>query len=209
MKKAASIFISLGVLLSLVACNTDNNKTVEENTIENDRNETEVTEGENNREGNGSIELPELEKQKTVKMMIEGMEEDKLVTLEQHKELGFSTYIPDDMVVETSPESFDVFTNFGGNKNENAKLQISAKTVEQITEQMEIEGFTIEETTEKAYEFTTKEFSLKKEGMIGRVVHFQHNEKDYSLIYFFPEEFADGFGPRADIIVNELVWHDK
>lgn len=215
MKITAKFIILFGLIIGLVGCNTGNDESSEAvpnngNTEATDNNtETDTNETEENTNGNtGDHALPQLEQQKTVKMMIEGMTEDKVVNVAHHKELMFSTYVPDDMIVESNPESFNVFTNFEGNRNENATLRITNKTEEQMTEEIETNGFMLEATNEKAYDFSEKEFSLKKEGMLGRAATFKHNGKDYSLVYYFPEDFADGFGPRADIIVNEIIWHD-
>lgn len=214
MKKAFYIFLLAGLITGLAGCNDNdkNNKEekTEEETAENKdgaaNENTDAAEAENEETEHA---MPVLEEQKTVEMMLEGMPEDKVVKVYHHKELGFSTYVPDDMVVESNPEVFNVYTNFGGTKNENATLKITGQTEEEMTKDLTDNGFTLEAQDMKAFDFSEKEFSLKKDGMIGRAAIFNHNNQDYALYYYYPEEYADGFGPRSDIIVKEIVWHDQ
>ncbi|WP_102349077.1 hypothetical protein [Bacillus sp. Marseille-P3661] len=218
MKKISMFIIIVGVFIGLVGCNTTNENIAEDTPKEENAETNENTkdaETESNEESQEEQPeqpeqaLPELEEQKTVNMMLEGMAEEKVVNVHHHKELGFSTYVPDDMVVESNSDTFNVFTNFGGTKNEDATLKIKSQTETQLIEELEGNGFTIESQDQKAYDFSEKEFSLQKEGMIGRAAIFKHNTKEYTLYYYFPEDYADGFGPRSEIIVSEIVWHDE
>ena len=218
MKKALYLILLAGLVIGIVGCNNNdnNNKDNKANNEETKQtNEEKNGAAEDNKDANDNDKndnetgLPVLEEQKTVKIMLEGMPEDKVVKLYHHKELGFSTYVPDDMVVESNPEVFNVYTNYGGTKNEDATLKITGQTEEEMTKDLTDLGFTLEPQDAKAFDFSNKEFSLQKEGMIGRAAIFKHNDNNYALYYYFPEDYADGFGPRSGVIVKEIVWHDE
>lgn len=220
MKKALYLILLAALVIGLIGCNNNDdnnkdNKPNEETANKNDDNNGVADDNDDNNDANdedkndNETALPVLEEQKTVEMMLEGMPEDKVVKVYHHKELGFSTYVPDDMVVESNPEVFNVYTNFAGTKNENATLKITGQTEEEMTKVLTDIGFTLEPQDMKAFDFSDKEFSLQKEGMIGRAAIFKHNDNNYALYYYFPEDYAEGFGPRSDIIVKEIVWHDE
>lgn len=215
MSKVTYFILLAGLIIGLVGCNNDDKKDdkAKEEKTEQTENKGGAADGatDTNKDGNQNSEevLPDLAEQKTVEMMLEGMPEDKVVNLYQHKELGFSTYVPDDMIVESNPEIFNVFTNFGGTKNEDATLKITDQTEEDVTKDLQDNGFTLGKVETKAFEFADQEFSLNKDGMIGHVAFFKHGDDDYAIYYYFPEDYAEGFGPRSDIIVKEIVWHDE
>ncbi|EKN68936.1 hypothetical protein P9E76_03435 [Schinkia azotoformans] len=204
MKKIFYFVLLTTLIIGLVGCN---NKDDKKNDKANEGN-TEQTENKGEKE-NSEQPLPDLAEQKTVEMMLEGMPEDKIVKLYHHKELGFSTYVPDDMIVESNPEIFNVFANFGGTENKDATLKITGQTEEEVIKNLQDNGFTLGKVEVKAFDFTDKEFSLNKEGMIGHVAFFKHSNDDYAIYYYFPEDYAEGFGPRSDIIIKEIEWHDE
>lgn len=213
MKKVFNFVLLTGLIIGLVACNNNDDKKddkAKEEKTEQTENKGGATEGGNDNDEKETPEqaLPDLAEQKTVEMMLEGMPEDKVVNLYHHKELGFSTYVPDDMIVESNPEIFNVYANFGGTENKNATLKITGQTEEIVTKDLQDNGFTLGKVETKAFEFADKEFSLNKEGMIGHVAFFKHGKDDYAIYYYFPEDYAEGFGPRSDIIIKEIVWHD-
>ncbi len=213
MKKVFYFILLVGLILGMVGCNNNDDKKddkAKDEKTEQTENKGGATEGENDSDEKETPEqaLPDLAEQKTVEMMLEGMPEDKVVKLYQHKELGFSTYVPDDMIVESNPEIFNVYANFGGTKNKDATLKITGQTEEVVTKDLQDNGFTLGKVETKAVDFADKEFSLNKEGMIGHVAFFKHGADDYAIYYYFPEDYAEGFGPRSDIIIKEIVWHD-
>ncbi|HHW39379.1 MAG TPA: hypothetical protein GXX18_19545 [Bacillales bacterium] len=206
MKKILYFILLASLIIGLVGCNNNDDK--KDNKAKGDK--TEQTQNKGGVEKKNSEQaLPDLPEQKTVEMMLEGMPEDKVVKLYHHKELGFSTYVPDDMIVESNPKIFNVFANFSGTENKDATLKITGQTEEDVTKDLQDNGFTLRKVETKAFDFADKEFSLKKDRMIGHVAFFKHGDDDYTIYYYFPEEYEEGFGPRSDIIVNEIEWHDK
>ncbi|MFD1738028.1 hypothetical protein ACFSCX_15940 [Bacillus salitolerans] len=201
------------VLLILAGCGT--NDADNELGTENEQNDQVIEENDtpeggeeqaDEQAGDGSP-LPDLEESKTVNMEIEGETQEIVVNLHHHEQLGLSTYVPEDMVVESDDQTFNVYTNFQGSVNKDARFFIKNQTEEKISTYLEGEGFTLTEAGEKAYDFSDKEFLLEKEGFIGRVATLSEHDETYSIGYYYPSEFADGFTPRSHIIVNELVWH--
>ncbi|MEC1696342.1 hypothetical protein [Schinkia azotoformans] len=206
MKKILYFILLASLIINLVGCNNNDDKKDDKA----NEGKTEQTENKGGAEKENSEQaLPDLAEQKTVEIMLEGMPENKVVKLYHHKKLGFSTYVPDDMTVESNPEIFNVFANFGGTENKDATLKITGQTEEEVTKNLQDNGFTLGKVEVKAFDFTDKEFSLNKEGMIGHVAFFKHGNDDYAIYYYFPKDYAEGFGPRSDIIIKEIKWHDE
>ncbi|TFB21397.1 hypothetical protein E3U55_08770 [Filobacillus milosensis] len=213
MKKFSGLLILLLLLLGACGSNDENNdmnqedenKEQEEQT--NEEAENSVDESEEDKENSG--QSLDVEETKTVDMMIEGTTEEMVVNLHNHEELGFYTYVPEDMVVESDAETFNVYTNFQGNKNKDARLFMMKQSEEEIKGYLEGEDFAFSDVDENAYEFSNKEFHLEKEEFIGRVSLFTHNDENYVLGYYYPAAFADGFSPRSHIIVDEMEWHNN
>lgn len=156
-----------------------------------------------------------LPQKKTIPIMLEGMEEKMVLYLHQAKPLGFYTYIPRDMVAKSGERTFTVYSRFQGKVNQNVKFQLikmghSLNQAEnQLKQRLKNEGFDIQPITQKRFGFAEREFGLKKRGFTGRAAVFQYNERAYALYYYYPPEYADGFEPRLEIILDELVWYDS
>ncbi|WP_077211973.1 hypothetical protein [Bacillus dakarensis] len=211
MKKISILFLI--ILLLLGACGTNG----EHDVIDEKEGQNEQVNKEEDGAGDEVAEedaeqptsMPELEETKTVEMLIEGTTEEKVVKLHHHEQLGFSTYVPEDMVVESDVQVFNVYTNFEGVKNEDARLFVVKLTEKKGTDYLEEAGFTLTEVNNKAYEFSEKEYSIKKKVLIGRVSTFTQNDESYMLGYYYPSEYGDGFSARSNIIVDEMVWHNE
>lgn len=212
MNKFSCLFFIL--LLALAACgkNEDIHNSVDK---EDEQKEQTIVESRETGEGNEQVEeneevpptLLELEETKKVEIEMEGVKEEKVVHLQQHEKLGFSTYVPEDMMAESDDQTFNVYTNFGGNLNKDARFFITKQGEQEIVEYLKNEGFAISSVEEQAFNFSQKEYQLEKEGFIGRLSIFNQNEESYSLAYYYPSEYADGFSARSHIIVQEMVWH--
>lgn len=211
MKKISILFLI--ILLLLGACGTNE----EHDVIDEKEGQNEQVNKEEDGAGDEVAEedaeqptsMPELEETKTVEMLIEGTTEEKVVKLHHHEQLGFSTYVPEDMVVESDDQVFNVYTNFEGVKNKEARLFVVKLTEKEGTDNLEEAGFTLTEVNNKAYEFSEKEYSIEKKGLIGRVSTFTQNDESYMLGYYYPSEYGDGFSARSHIIVDEMVWHNE
>lgn len=201
-------FVLLASLLMLFACNTnDTTDDVEGGqdlpveTPDDDQTDDDSTDDD-------TAILPDLPATKTEKMMIEGMEEEMTLNLLQDEEADFSIYIPDDMQGKFNDGDLDVYTNFGGTLNEDARLFIYEESEADILATLESDGFTTEATDTVAFDFTDTEHALVKDGFSGRIGSFTYQGDEYTIGYYYPSEFGDGFSARLPLIVDSLVWHD-
>lgn len=148
---------------------------------------------------------------------IEGM--DQPITLNFFDgERNFITYVPEDMLAEIvslgEGYTYRFYANYLGNKNENAYLQFYFFSKE-ITEKPEMFGekgrFTIENLDmkpvkegDKMYKWSLEEYSTKGAyGILG-----EHEGQYFSMLILYPGEFAEGFVPRANKIIDHLYWTD-
>ncbi|MDQ0338475.1 hypothetical protein J2S00_001259 [Caldalkalibacillus uzonensis] len=159
----------------------------------------------------------QLPQTKTVPIMIEGMEEEITLHLHEAKQLGFYTYIPQDMTAENKENALLVYFNPGRQKVYKAKLKILAQdgieSVEEMADfvqnQLEEKGFTVKPSQARRFGFSAQEFSISKNNMIGKVSIFEHNERVFGLIYHYPPEYGDGFETRMETILDEIVWYES
>lgn len=156
-----------------------------------------------------------LPQKKTIPIMIEGTEEKMVLYLHQAKPLGFYTYVPRDMIAKSNGRTFTVNSRFQGKVNQNVKFQIikmghSLNQAEsQLKQILKEEGFQLKSISKQRFGFAKREYALSKTGFMGRAAVFQYNGRYYVLYYFYPPEYADGFEPRLEIILDELVWYDS
>lgn len=166
-------------------------------------------------------------KQDTI--LIEGMEETFSFNLVETEGLGFSTYVIEDMIAEQSSsadgDELFVYVNFGGVKNEQAGLRIfspkkeSKVEMEQLITDMKEElasmGLQMKETTlDSHHPFTApdspvhveKVYLLTSNDLGGRAIFFEHDQRPYVLYYHYPHEYGDGFDPRINKLIADLVW---
>ncbi|MBM7649085.1 chemotaxis protein histidine kinase CheA [Bacillus ectoiniformans] len=178
----------------------------EQQAEEPDQGNEEVKENENTE---SEKPLPELEQEKTVKVMVEGMEDERKAYLYQSKELGFSTYVPENLTFEDKEDELLAYAkNTDGSKNEQAKLHIDQLEDANVKEKLESEGFTLSDASEMKFEQSQEEYSLKKEDIVGYASVFEKNGQKYLFMYQYPIEYGDGFEPSVDIIKDEMVWHE-
>lgn len=217
-------FILLTSLLMLFACNADNTtdddaegtenppvETPDDGDAPDDDDQTDVTDDDTDDDSmdDETVNLPDLPATKTKTMIIEGMEEDMTLNLLQDEEADFSVYIPDDMEGTFNDGDLDVYTNFGGTLNEDARLFIYEESEADVLATLESNGFTTEAAETMAFDFTDTEQALVKDGFSGRIGSFMHQDDAYTIGYYYPSEFGDGFSARLPLIVDSLVWHDS
>jgi hypothetical protein len=137
----------------------------------------------------------------------------------------FSTYVPEDMLYEPSSSgegnAHYFYTNFAGRKNERAYMLIfiysegtneavARRSVDSLIARLDtIPGRTLTDTSfqnslfERAYFFP-------RDGMtyFGRIALARYNDRFIHLVIQYPQEYGDGFGPRAHYIRRQWVWLD-
>jgi hypothetical protein len=171
-------------------------------------------------------ELPQRPIEKTDSIRLEGTYQRFTARLVQSDAPpGFSTYIPEDMLYEPGSSGGGhghyFYTNFAGRKNELAYMLIfvypegtaeaaARRSVDSLIARLDtIRGRTLTNTSfqnsifERAYFFP-------RDGIthFGRIALARHNDRFIHLVIQYPQEYADGFGPRAAYIRSQWVWLD-
>lgn len=207
MKKILFVLVLLISIVGLSACGTSLNsdESGNANSIEDPVTDQEVVENDETEQLDENA--GNLAETMEGTLEIEGMEEPTTLYLYQNDDFDFSAYVPEDMVGHFEQNYFNIYTNFNEQKNEDARMFITATPKQTVLAELEAKEFTVKEADTFAYEFSDEEFHLEKQGFIGRVSFFTENGQDYSIGYYYPEEFADGFSARSALIIDNIVWH--
>ncbi len=157
---------------------------------------------------------------------LEGMPHDVRLQLIQEG-LPFSTYIPEnDFVLEqaASDEGTGVrfIAKFGGVLNRDASLSFFFPTEESSQAQMEeliggsqglgaSNGWKTEKLSDASSycPWAVSAYRIEEgEDIIGHACIGMHKGKAFYVIAAYPREYAEGFGPRASLILSEFRWND-
>ena len=114
-------------------------------------------------------------------------------------DLPFYTYVPSDMLTETHTSAHGVayrfIANFAGTRKDDAYLEVfvfpAAMNKDSIV------------ATAKRYRD-----AHKQKGFSNAFDLRMHNNRYYYIARFYPEEYGDGFAPRAQRILDEWQWLD-
>jgi hypothetical protein len=161
---------------------------------------------------------------KTATISVEG--EKIPITLrlyDQYSDL-FTTYFPEkDFIVEGggSGEGTGVrfIANFGGSKNENAYVHVAfmnnLRTLGQVRSFINRKGGLIasngwqvvSQTQNVSYPWAKEKIVFSKgKDITGTLYLGQQKGKAFYIITHYPVEYGDGFPPRADLILRNLVF---
>lgn len=142
--------------------------------------------------------------------------------------LPFSTYVPTDMAAEPvaadEADAVRFVAEFGGVRNEQAFLAVVAlpdeydRAAAQALARIVAQRYGVERV-ERApdapprYRWSLEEWNFQRElpgggTAIGTGALGRHGGRYYYVVTHFPEEYADGFGPRATRILDEWRWED-
>jgi hypothetical protein len=159
---------------------------------------------------------------KTATIYIEG--EKTPITLklyEDYKPL-FTTYFPQqDFIAEgvSSGEGTGVkfIVNFDSSKNENAYIRVffpnGVKTIEQLEAFVNSKSGLIasnkwrvsSRSSNVSYPWAKEKIDFRQgQEIIGTIYLGEQNGKVFYVINHYPAEYADGFAPRADLILQNL-----
>lgn len=50
-------------------------------------------------------------------------------------------------------------------------------------------------------------YALSSADLVGRAIFFEHDDRAYVLFYYYPPEYGDGFEPRANKFIGDIVWY--
>lgn len=155
-------------------------------------------------------------------ILIEGMEEK--ITLNLFDESNaFITYVPTDMVAESSKsddgESTWFYANFEENKNESAYLHVFlfSETTTEKPNLLEADGFFSEydlnmvlvEQDDTNYPWSLEEYhSAYNSDYTAYAILGEHEGQYFVILIRYPWEYGDGFIPRANKILEHFYWTD-
>lgn len=186
--------------------------------------------GEPSEADGGDSEIPAKHRPKTKSDVIslEGMEEPFEFTLYDVPSLQFSTYLADDLVAESGSsgegDTFTVYANFAGQRNEDAKViyfapdssvHTSVNEQAKAAEQTLVdEGYDLlsGKNITKRFDFSERElyFSKQKENghlLLVTVSVFERNNRVYRIMVQYPEDFEEGFMPRVAKMFEDIMWY--
>lgn len=111
--------------------------------------------------------------------------------------VGFSTYLPKDMIFENSAadegEGFFFYANFAGRRNENAFMLVFI--LPQGSQRSDAERIA------EAFKSSRAPLGMNVDVTVG-----EHDDRVYYVAHQYPAEYAEGFLPRALYIRDRWVW---
>lgn len=147
-------------------------------------------------------------------IMLEGMDEPITLNLFQSKD--FITYVPDNLIAEkVSDNLYYFYANFAGIKREDVYMRLnffpdSKTTQPDLTTEKELFtelNLTLEPISADMvpYDWSLSEYT----NMDGAwYVIGEHNGSYFSMLFSYPLEFAEGFMPRVEKVIDYLYWTD-
>lgn len=172
---------------------------------------------------------------RTDTMRLEGMAEPVRLVLARAPTdfpIRFSAYVPDDMTTRFSTEGdgavMDVVAEFGGVRNDLAFVHLYVfpeGTSEQAAESAALayeagHGLPVsqgleplsgdEATARMPWARTAYRFRYQARGQwfAGTLGIGRHAGRHFLLVRHYPAEYAEGFAPRADLVLRTWVWAD-
>ncbi|HHY36383.1 MAG TPA: hypothetical protein GX518_01695 [Firmicutes bacterium] len=171
--------------------------------------------------GPAALERPET---KIDVISLEGQEEPFSFTLLKAENIGFTTYIPEDIIpTVVSTEEGDAvvaYTNFAGQQRDDAYLSFllyrEGITLEEAIagtrELLAAEGYEFPAGTEehRSHPWAVEEFRFTKEddnsNYVGRAAFGNRGNRVFRVMTHMPAEFGDGFGARIARIIADMEW---
>ncbi|ABR47862.1 hypothetical protein Amet_1685 [Alkaliphilus metalliredigens QYMF] len=211
MKKSIFLFtliLLIGVALVLSGCSTP----VEQGPID----EPDIEENGEEQEEQPWMDESQWPKEKMETIMIEGMEEEIILKRFVHEGISLITYVPEDMMGETvsfgESDSVWFYTNFNGNKNEDAFIRFTfypvdneALNIETLAEEYEW-NLAESQTEENRFNWSIEEAQIGDDHITGYVARGKYEERYFVMSYQYPWEYGDGFSPRLQKIIDEIYF---
>ena len=160
--------------------------------------------------------------------LLEGMEEAITLMLFDESEFPFYTYYPEDFLPEIFSESNAVrvlfYTNYGDTINREAYMGVTVYQQGFFTSQedflhemsgeggkfnrREYEWIEKEASDELMYDWTIREYFFMSDEFTGAIFAGLQDDQFFYIETHHPWEFGDGFGPRANLILETFTWRD-
>ena len=177
--------------------------------------------------GEKVAEVPEGPQEKDGQLILEGMEEPFTFHRFHAEKLGMVTYLPHDLVTEpvTSEEGdlVMIWAAFAGSRNVDAYLSLMLYPEEASPESilqerldgLEQAGFTVEDMVRPdeehtyiwAHEAYTWHGNEDGQAYSGIVAVGNHGERLLVVEIRIPSELAEGFYPRAEAVMEAMMWY--
>ena len=162
-------------------------------------------------------------------LVLEGMAEPVTLTLVRAPNdfpLPFSTYATSDFIVESVASTANgdpavrFIAVFGGVRNDDAFLEVAAYPAGTTEAEASAraaravgEGGEVVAPEEASMEWTVRQWRLAaRDPRGGWILGFaglgRHGDRWFHIVARYPGEYADGFGPRADLILEYWRWGD-
>ncbi len=158
---------------------------------------------------------------KKATLSVEG--EKTQITLKLYQNPLFITYFPpQDFLVESTSsgegQGVRFIVNFGGKKNENAYVHLAflsnLQNYSQVSKFINSKNGLIaankwrvvNRNQNKPYPWVKQNIAFSHgKNILGNIYIGEQNGKAFYLITHFPAEYGDGFAPRVDLILRNLV----
>jgi len=130
--------------------------------------------------------------------------------------LPFSTYVPADLVPESGASGDDrtvrFVAAFGGRRTDSAYVAVTIHS-ETVTEEAARRllsaatgGSAPAAQEQQRYPWALAEYSGSTGGVVARGILGRHEGQFFHVLIRYPAEFADGFGPRAAMVLEHWEW---
>lgn len=130
--------------------------------------------------------------------------------------LPFSTYVSRDLLAEAAPAEGVVrfVADFEGRRNDSVQVAVRAHPKGTSEAQARaalvaaLGGGKVVRDENRMTAWAVEEYELQDLDANGRGVLGRHGDRWFHVLIRFPSEYADGFGPRVRIILQEWRWAD-
>ncbi|WP_303864905.1 hypothetical protein [Alkalibaculum bacchi] len=217
MKKIIWYIIVLVLTFIIVACTTQE---VPENDKEDTQNQQEQKDQDDQNDIDKEQPSQDLDLQIEEFIEIEGMKEKITLNLYDKGIIPFRTYIPSDFTTEEvsngEGDAYWFYANYGNKKIDDVyfKLYFFSEITEEEpnlddkdnTFSLMLDGMKTVNTKEKRYGWSIKEFKSPEEpryAILGK-----HKDQYFVMILDYPVEYAEGFVPRVNKILEHFYWTD-
>ncbi|MGF7186512.1 hypothetical protein GGQ84_002624 [Desulfitispora alkaliphila] len=149
----------------------------------------------------------ELPPTKEAIILIEGMEET--INLQLYEDDTMYTYYPEDMKAQAfdskTGDGVKFYANFNQVENKDVYVKIQKGIVDVANENdwTIVEEFSSYDNYPWAIEAA---YFVTDADTTGSIYKGEYQAKEFTITIHFPYEYGDGFYPRANMIIDNIVW---
>ncbi|MGH7475188.1 MAG: hypothetical protein ACRELD_02770 [Longimicrobiales bacterium] len=164
---------------------------------------------------------------RTDTLWLEGMPEvieARLYRPEWPEPIRFSTYVPPDIIAEPGSSGAEhavrFIANFAGRRNDDAVLALFVHPASTSEAEARALARSVAESrglrehdadAAPRFDWSIVEYGFRDCDdtgcLVGTVAVGRHGTRPFQVLVQYPQEYADGFSPRADYIIEELRWY--